>query len=402
MARPATITREKQLLIALMHSEQRLSNKDIAGRMGVCAATVSRTLQTCFREGRLRIVFSRDGLPPDLLDSLNEQASGAVDLKRRLAALVKDPAAAVREPDVRVYDSGSHETSAAGWAARLETFGRAAAPFLGDQIAAASVVGTSWGETPDAIIRALAGRPPLRPKRPVEFFGICGEMLDGPPRKVSASSLAHRLDRIVNADPEHSHCQWLAGVPSRLPVPQPGARGGLSSDDCAAVRRYIHSLPGYRRIFGAPPDARPARVREKPLIDRADLILTSCGPKERPLGYRGAQELLSTGLTLREAHRWVVGDISGYLLKDPSVDDGGRIAAINDRLVSPNLLDKFRACSARGQARRRGGTILCAIGANKAEAVREIVRLGVASTLVIDRDLARALLRLLPAAWAAR
>ena len=72
-----------------------------------------------------------------------------------------------------------------------------------------------------------------------------------------------------------------------------------------------------------------------PLIDRADLILTSCGPKERPLGYGGVQELHAAGLSLSEARRMLVGDISGYLLKNPGIEDReGRIEAINERLVS--------------------------------------------------------------------
>jgi DNA-binding transcriptional regulator LsrR (DeoR family) len=395
MARPRTITEDQKLLIALMHSESRMTNDAIAARMHISPSSVSKIIQGCFDEGRLRLVFSRDGLSPEQLESLNDLVTGTADLKRRLAALEKDPAAAVHEPEVRVFDSGGNDTTPAGWAARLEAFGRAAAPFVGDQIANANVVGTSWGDTPAAVIRAIGDRPPLRPKHPIQFFGVCGEMLDGPPRKVSASSLAHRLDQIVNGDPQHSHCQWLAGVPSRLPEPGPGGKG-LNTEECDAVRHYIRLLPGYRRVFGAHPDGGRPGPREKPLIDRVDLILTSCGPKERPLGYRGAQELLSTGLSLREAHRLVLGDISGYLLKNPKVDDRGRIAAINSRLVSTNLLEKFRACSARALAGRGGGTVLCAVGANKAEALLEILRLGLATIIVVDLDLARALSRLLP------
>ena len=398
MARPRTITGDQKLLIALMHSESGMTNEAIAARMHISPSSVSKIIQGCFKEGRLRLVFSRDDLSLEQLDSLNDLVTGTADLKRRLAAAEKDPAAVVREPEVRVFDSGGNDTTPAGWAARLEAFGRAAAPYIGDLIANADVVGTSWGDTPDAVIRAIGDCPPLRPKHPIQFFGVCGEMLDGPPRKVSASSLAHRLDQVVNGDPLHSHCQWLAGVPSRLPEPKPGSKDSLTAEECEAVRHYICLLPGYRRVFGAHPDDRGSNSRGKPLIDRVDLILTSCGPKERPLGYRGAQELLSAGLSLRESHRLVLGDISGYLLKDPKVDDRGRIAAINSRLVSPNILEKFRACSARALAGRGSGTIVCAIGANKCDALLEIARLGLATRLVVDLDLARELSRHLPPA----
>ena len=160
------------------------------------------------------------------------------------------------------------------------------------------------------------------------------------------------------------------------------------------MRHYISLLPGYRKVFGAQPGSPPLKDSETPLIDRADLILTSCGPKERPLGYGGVQELHAAGLSLIEARRMLVGDISGYLLKNPGVKDReGRIQAINDRLVSVDMLGKLRACSARARAGRGAGTVLCCIGANKVETVLEIARLGLASKIVLDLDLANELLR---------
>jgi hypothetical protein len=201
------------------------------------------------------------------------------------------------------------------------------------------------------------------------------------------------LDLIVNADPSHSHSYWLAGVPSRLPAPKRDKQEGLTADECEAVRHYISLLPGYRKVFGAQPGSPPLKESETPLIDRADLILTSCGPKERPLGYGGVRELRAAGLSLTDARRTLVGDISGYLLKNPDLKDReGRIQAINDRLVSVDMLGKLRACSARARA-GRAGTVLCCIGANKAETVLEIARLGLASKIVLDLDLASELLR---------
>lgn len=375
-----------------------MTNQDIAIELRISASAVSKIIQECFSEGRLRLVFNRDGLSPQQLDLLQTMVTGAAELKRRLAGLKKDPAAVVKEPEVRVFDSGSADTTPQAWAARLELFGKAVAPYVGDLMSNARVVGTSWGETFASIVRALADRPPLRPKRPIQFFGLCGEMLQGPPRKVSASSLAQQLDLIVNGGPTHSHSYWLAGVPSRLPAPRPDSRDGLTQPECDAVRRYISLLPGYRKVFGAQSGSPPLNDADRPLIDRADLILTSCGPKERPLGYGGVQELHAAGLSLTEARRLLVGDISGFLLKNlASKDRAGRIDAINDRLVSVDLLGKLRACSARALSGRGAGTVLCCIGANKAETVLEIVRLGLAAKLVLDLDLAGELLRRLGA-----
>ena len=117
-------------------------------------------------------------------------------------------------------------------------------------------------------------------------------MLEGPPRKASASNLAHQLDEIVNGDLRHTHSHWLAGVPSRMPSPQPGVKDSLTQAECAAVSKYIRRLPGYRKVFGS--DSESAAPERTPLIERLDMILTSCGPKERPLGYGGVQDLRSS------------------------------------------------------------------------------------------------------------
>ena len=394
MARPRTITDDKKLLIALMHTERHMTKKEIAAHFTISPSAVTKVIQECFAEGRLRLVFNRDGLSAQELDLLQTTVTGAAELRDRLAKLPKDDDAVIQDPEVRVFDSGCAETTPAAWATRLEIFGRAVAPYLGDLISGARVVGTSWGETFASVVRALAERPPRRPKRPIQFFGLCGEMLQGPPRKVSASSLAQQLDLIVNADPAHSHSYWLAGVPSRLPEPGRDKQEGLTAEECEAVRHYIRLLPGYRKVFGAQSGSSPLNDAEKPLVDRADLILTSCSPKGRPLGYGGGPELRAAGLSLSDAHRLLVGDISGYLLKDPAGKDrGGRVDAINGRLVSVDLLRRLRACSARALAGRGAGTVRCCIGANKAETVLEIVRLGLAAKLVLDLDLAGEMLR---------
>lgn len=387
MSRPRKITSETRLLIALMSSEQHMNNKAIGDALRISESAVSKALKECFEEGRLQLLFNREGLTPQQLAALQTTAAGADEIKRLLAAMPKDSSAVVREPDVRIFDSGGTDSTPAGWTARLETFGRAAAPYLASLIAGSRVVGTSWGETLAAVVRHMAARPPQQPPRhPVQFVPLCGEMLEGPPRKASASNLAYRLDEIVNGDLRHTHSHWLAGVPSRLPTVQPGDRDGFTAAECRAVRRYIHRLPGYRRVFVADGDRTP-------LIDRLDMVLTSCGPKERPLGYGGVQELRSLGLALRSARQLVVGDLSGILLKNPERNGTpNQVDRINDVWAGARL-EHVRECSRRALGGPAGGTVLVALGANKCDTVLEIVRLGLASRLLLDFDLARQLKR---------
>ena len=91
MARPRTITEDKKLLIALMHTERHMTKKDIASDLKISASAVTKVIQECFAEGRLRLVFNRDGLSAQQLDSLQTMVTGACDLRRRLAAMPKDP-----------------------------------------------------------------------------------------------------------------------------------------------------------------------------------------------------------------------------------------------------------------------------------------------------------------------
>lgn len=391
MARPAKITNEIKLLIAKMHAERpQRDNKEIAEELHISPSSVSNVLRESFEDGRIRLVFSLDGLSSQELELLERMESkGRLDeeLQQRLADMEKAADAVVKTPAVRILDSGSTGCTADDWTNRLEVFSRAAAPYIGGLVARSHVVATSWGETLSSICRALREHPPQRPNRPIQFFGFCGEMLEGPPRKASASSLAHQLDDIVNGDPAHLHSYWLAGVPSRFPKPNNTGALIMTRSECDAVKHYIRQLPGYRKAFGTG-DAGDG------LFDRADLCLTSCGPKERPLGYGGVQELREAGLSLREARSLLVGDISGFLLKDPTAKGPtDKVDAINARLVAPDLLGKLRKCARRALDGKAAGTVVCAIGANKCEAVTEIVRLGLASRLVLDTDLAQALLR---------
>jgi hypothetical protein len=124
------------------------------------------------------------------------------------------------------------------------------------------------------------------------------------------------------------------------------------------------------------------------------MILTSCGPKERPLGYSGVQDLRSAGLSLRDARKLVVGDLSGILLKNPELDSKqlNPVDRINAAWAGAKLTH-VRDCSRRALATGAGGTVLCGLGANKADTVLEIVRLGLAVRILVDFDLAQQLRR---------
>jgi DNA-binding transcriptional regulator LsrR (DeoR family) len=382
MPRPRKINHEMKLLIALMHSERKMNNVEIGGALEISESAVSKVLRECFDQGRLRLVFDPQGLTEQELLSLQAAAGTRNELTQQISRFRKDSSAVVTEPDVRVFESGSAETTPKAWAARLQAFGEGVAPYVMHLIATSRFVGTSWGETLASVIRALEARPVQRPKSPIHFVPLCGEMLDGPPRKASASNLSYRLDEIVNGDLSHSHSYWLAGVPSHAPIPE--TQKIFSEEQTAVICRYIRRSPAYRKIFGADSgDSERPASSDAPLIDRLDMILSSCGPKERPLGYDGVQWLKSTRISSRDARGLIAGDISGVLLP---TRESSKVAAINRAWMGARL-DHLRQCARRALGASLPGVVLCAIGANKADSVMEIIRLGLANRLVVDTDL---------------
>jgi len=364
-----------------MHSERKMNNIEIGAALGISESAVSKAIRECFEQGRLRLTFNGEGISEQELRSLRATAGIKNELKEQITRFPKTASAVVTEPDVRVFQSGSAETTPEAWAARLRVFGEAVAPYILHLISTSRVVGTSWGETLACVIRGLRSRPPLLPKPPIHFVPLCGEMLEGPPRKASASNLSYRLDEVVNGDQSHSHSYWLAGVPSHAPIPE--TQKGFTERQAAVIRSYIQSLPAHDRVFGLAPESPRHKRGEVPLIERVEMILTSCGPKERPLGYDGVQLLKSTRISAREARKLIVGDISGVLL---STGEADKVAAINRAWMGASL-DHLRACARRALAAPVPGVVLCATGANKADSVLEIIRLGLVNRYVVDTDL---------------
>ena len=122
-------------------------------------------------------------------------------------------------------------------------------------------------------------------------------------------------------------------------------------------------------------------------IDRLDMILSSCGSRDSA----GVQWPISSGITSRKAKEHVVGDLSGILLKKPAGKAEPAGAALVDEINKAWMgvsEDQLRAVARKSVTESRSGLVLCCIGANKAPAVCEIIRRGLASRIVLDYDCA--------------
>src|SRR5690242_13023197 len=153
MPRARKLTDEIQLLIAQMHGERQMNNHAIARALDLSESAVSKVIKESFRQSRLVLTFNRHGLTREQLAFLDERSDRESRLVSRIAKYRKDGAAVITEPAIRIFDSGSTETSQEAWAARLAAFGAKAGHHLVNLICRSACVGTSWGGTLAALIR---------------------------------------------------------------------------------------------------------------------------------------------------------------------------------------------------------------------------------------------------------
>ena len=244
-----------------------------------------------------------------------------------------------------------------------------------------ALVGVTWGKT---IARAVDGLAPLNPQAPrlaraIRFIPLTGEPLTYPDPETSSSTLAHRLGELLS--PGLHSFQSLAAVPAFIP-----ARFPRKSQ--ATIRDFIAEIAGYRLIF-APTDGdgRP----QEPLVDRLDTIITGVGTVSPGVSGRLLDDrVVAERVTKEQLQDRVVGDIGGVFL--PRAPRDPVVRGINERWTGVRLEQILKCAQAAAHDHSRGGVIVLAIGAAKAQITLECVRSGLITELIMDHDLARALL----------
>jgi DNA-binding transcriptional regulator LsrR (DeoR family) len=346
--------------------------------LGVSQGEVSRLLAVARREGWLQ---TRCVLPEGAAAAVEQVVfSGRDDLRRRLDREAARGGAPVR--GVRVFHSGGEGTDPAAWEARLARFGRAAAARLQELLPHVRLAGVAWGATIARLVdglRQLNPRPPDLPA-PAHFIPLTGEPLTYPDPETSSSRLAHRLNEAVGGGPGALHS--LAAVPAFIPA-KFAPRGR------AAIRLFIAEIAGYRLIFErTDADGRP----QEPLVDRMDSVVTGVGTVAAQISGRLLDDrLVAERMTKEELRARVVGDIGGVFL--PRAARDRVVRGINERWTGVRLEHLARCARAALQGPRRAGVVVVAVGAAKAEIVLACVRAGLVSELILDHDLARALIQ---------
>ncbi len=354
---------------------------EIAETLGLSQATVSRLLNESRNEYlREEVRFLKEKLDDETMERVLHRAS-----RKRLGNELHKVAelyAGVRGPVLRVFPSGGHDEAVDNWEKRLQEFSREAAPFVKDALLRANLCGISWGLTLSGVVSALQklSTPPPREHDPVQVVPLCGELLGELTTNSSSSNLAAALEKFLNGS--NRQTLSLSMVPAFIP-------GGFTKTQLEGVWKLIGLVKAYSQIFGEP---LPKNTSQAPLAERLDMVLTSVGRSENPLGFGKANLLQTGGLDIKEMARLVLGDIAGVCIPRPGLSkaDQAKLAPVIERWtgIRRKHLEECARRSREGDAEKGSpGVTVVAFGRNKARCVFEAVKLGLVNTLVIDHSL---------------
>ena len=344
---------------------------------GLSQSHVSRLLARAERMGWLvtELRFVEAGIDDRALEQIRHLLEPQT-LMQALEKLVNRVGGHV--PHVAVFDSGGEGGSPAAMDMRRRRLGLAAAGRLDELLQNARKIGVAWGRTVSALIDGLAEqRRRARKADAMLLAPLCAELVDLPASDYSSSRLAERLCGILGEGA--SEPLSLAGVPAYVPRHYPKEKAEI-------LWEYVRDSLSYRRIFAS----------AKPLICELDCVLTSTGTTMVPVHGGTAGLLAAGGIDIDRLRSLVLGDIGGALVPKP--DLGPEDAALVDelsRMWTGVDLKHFGAIAARARCcETRPGTVVIALGRDKAPVLLELIRGSLINALIIDRDLARDLERL--------
>jgi DNA-binding transcriptional regulator LsrR (DeoR family) len=389
--RPDPETNRRAELAAYLAGELKLSHTDIARRMDVTASAVSRLLSRAVGLGCYTETVVREFIPESVtkarLDELSSP-SQPQQLQIALESLSTETGVRVRRvhalpgPTTRRGDSSFDE-------AYLTDFGRSAALRVAELISDSRIVAVTWGTTLSRIVDGLSVHAKrLARNVPQAVIPVCPEVEEFMGRPESSSSLAFRITDIVRPNSGVVKLS-LNRVPAFIP------RALFGSERERGVREMIWSSKAYGKIFGVPNKDLVGGVGG--FVDRADMLLTSVGSADHPMGFN-YEELLRAGrITTKRLKQLVVGDIGGILIHRPGSSERRHEVRQLNRMwtgLEYARLENLVRRAARtppGSVKAKPGCVVVSCGHSRHEILEAIVRRGLANELILDLEAATAL-----------
>jgi hypothetical protein len=392
---------------AWLFDKMNFKQEQIAEHLGIKQPDVSRRLKFAEERGWLsRPTFLRG---KDISDQRLAEIENAFyqklpELRRGIDRLSRQRRPVDPPPQVHVVYSGPTATDKAGYHKRQQLFGWNAALYVQELIPQMHRIGVAWGKT---IARLIDGLRPLHPKfaRGTLFFPVSGEPLRAHGEENSATTLAAGLQAFVEGGPHDG-----PGLNMVIPCIPDRFDDAVTS---AIKQSLLGQVEGYRRIF-------LGDAGQGPLIDDIDTLITGVGTASKTSTDPWLIERVNAmqkdpPLTREDFEAYTFGDIGGVYLLRPDLAE--RIAArhaktsgatgktgrerngvveakvkrINTQWTGIQRDSVVRCAEQARASERTPGVIVLAIGRAKSEAVIEAVNQSLVNHLLIDQDLADAL-----------
>jgi DNA-binding transcriptional regulator LsrR (DeoR family) len=390
---------------AWLFDKMHFKQEQIAEHLGIKQPDVSRRLKLAEERGWLSrpgFLRGKDISEQRMVEIENSFYHKLPELRDLIEGLSRHRGPVDAPPRVQVFYSGSTATDKSGYQKRQELFGWNAALYVQDLVPRMHRVGVAWGKT---ISRLIGGLQPLSPKfdRGTLFFPVSGEPLREHGEENSATSLASQLQKLVEGAPHGPGLNMVIPcVPDQFSV--------QVTEDIKHL--LLAQVEGYRRIF-------LGDGGHSPLIDEMDTLITGVGTASKTSTDPWLIERVNAmrndpPLTREDFEAYTFGDIGGVYLPRPELGQliaarSGRpssnaksararsstVAAKVDRINSQWTgiqREHVAKCSARARTSEQTvGVIVLAIGRAKSEPIIEAVNQSLVNHLLIDQDLADAL-----------
>ncbi len=317
--------------------------------------------------------FARELFKGELIEEITERTHHRpwVTLE---TALQSQPGSVLKHLRV-VYSGCQAKPKDHEWPAILDRFGHNAAWLIHEFLEDSKRVAVCWGSTVANIVNGLhslrIGRDPNRKR--IAVTPTAGQPLGQKFRDsgTDSTTLARRVSAYFNG-PSDNQVPSLDNVPPVIP---------RKFADAASVREFVHDIDSHGKIFGDGPHDKNA------LLTKVDTIIASCGSFHNWKTFVAEWINGDDGV---DVTRIALGDIGGALILNPDLPPHEFEAAA--KLWTGVTVEHFKLVAAR-----EPGVILCAVHRSKARIVLELVRRGLVTVLVVDNDLADAIVALLQA-----
>src|SRR5271167_1442262 len=377
--------KEVEILATAYLAGEGRRNKDIAPILGVTEVAVARNLAKARKKYlRYQVSFLHHKVSRNLMEKVRQRVTrqSLQDQLNRMA----DCNGHGRTLFLRVFPCGPCRDDRE----RMLKLGAAAALFIRQLLLRSKTCGLTWGGMLQRVVTGLRDLPfpPPWTKETIQFIPLSGEPLGRERASFSSSSLARDLGIIVNGD--QYDARSLAMVPAFIP-------DGFKEHERDGVWKLIELVQSYDDIFGPHPDGSakpPATKGTLPLAQRLDMILTSVGSHDRPLGFGRGVLFDRMTVTYDTLKSLIVAAVGGVCIPRENLKraESKQMEKVQTSWTGlrPEHLEE---CARRGTDPLKGppGVVVISGGVKRAAAICELIKRGLVNHLIIDEVLAEEL-----------